>query len=155
MTVNLNSDVDFTALSRLFEITSEEVTEFKLRVTGHLWFNGAEVDTVDTSFTVTVTDAAAKTADDTSASTACSNIGYKTSTEKEGFPKFTLTEVVDPSTGQSVEYAVSIPTKIKAIFTYDESDLVIYSLVDTSKVGWSGLFTITAKATCEGVEKEL
>jgi len=141
LTLNLNSDVDFTALSRLFEITSEEVTEFKLRVTGHLWLNGAEVDTVDTSFTVTVTEATATAADDTSASTAastesaCSNIGYKTSTEKEGFPKFTLTEVVDPSTGQSVKYAVSIPTKIKAIFTYDESDLVIYSLVDTSKVG--------------------
>jgi hypothetical protein len=133
-------------------------------VTGHLWFNGAEVDTVDTTFKVTVTEAAATTAttaDDTSASTsaspesACSNIGYKTSTEKEGFPQFTLTEVVDPSTGQSVKYTVSIPTKIKAIFAYEESDLLIYSTVDTSKVGSSGLYTITVKATCNGVEKEV
>ena len=62
--------------------------------------------------------------------------------------------MVDPSTGQSVKYTVSIPTKIQGIFLYDESDLLIYSTVDTSEAGLTGLFTITVKGTCGGVEQE-
>jgi hypothetical protein len=67
LTVNLSSDLEFTALSRLFEFDSETPASFKLRVTGHLWLNGVEVDTVDTTFTVTVTEA---TTDDASTAVA-------------------------------------------------------------------------------------
>ena len=131
-------------------------------MTGHLWLNGVEVDTVDTTFTVTVTEATTATDDDASEAAAgsstgstenaCSSIGFKPVTKKEGFPKFELASVVDPKTGQSVKYTVSIPTKIQGIFQYDESDLLIYSTVDTSEAGFSGLFTITVKGTCDGVE---
>jgi len=148
-------------------VGSEKPTEFTLRVTGHLWLNGVEVDTVDTTFKVTVTEAttadadadadASSTTDDTSSTTVstestCSGLGYKPNMEKEGFPQFELTKVNDPSTGLPVEYTVNIPTKIQGIFKYDKGDLLIYSTVDTSETDFTGLFTITVKGTCAGVE---
>jgi hypothetical protein len=167
LSVNLASDIDFTALTRLFEVDSEKPTEFTLRVTGHLWLNGVEVDTVDTTFKVTVTEAttddadaaadASSTTDDASSTTAaaestCSGLGYKPTTEKDGFPQFELTKVTDPSNGLPVEYTVNIPTKIQGIFKYDEGDLLIYSTVDTSETDFTGLFTITVMGTCDGEE---
>jgi len=135
---------------------SEEPTVFKVRVTGHLWLNGIEVDTVHTTFTVTVTEATETSSEDSDASTAASAescaISFTTAIKEEGFPTFELAQVTDPSTGQPVSYTVTIPDKIKGIFVYEESDLLIYSKLDTRTAGITGFHTIDVTATCNEEE---
>ena len=42
----LNSDfIEFDANARSFEIVAQETTTFSIRVTGHLWADGVEIDT--------------------------------------------------------------------------------------------------------------
>ena len=53
----LESDVEYTAATRKFEFSSDEVKTFKLRVTGILTLNGIEVNRADTTFEVTVVEA--------------------------------------------------------------------------------------------------
>ena len=97
-----SSDVDlvsteFSSEKRLFEIKSDEVGMFKLRVTGHLWLNGVEVDTVDTTFVVTVVGE-----DGGGEASACDAVGFSTVIKEEGYPTFELGEVTDPYTGANV-----------------------------------------------------
>ena len=133
---------DFTATSRLFEVTAETPTEFKVRVTGHLLFNGVEIETESTTFTVTVieytepTVTTSESTDDTTSTSAnetCA-ISFSDVTKKAMFPRYELKTIIDPYTSKTVEYTVTIPEKLAGLFVYEESDLLIYSKVDITNL---------------------
>jgi len=113
-------------------------------VTGHLWLSGVEVDTVDTTFVVTVVGE-----DGGGEASACDAVGFSTVIKEEGYPTFELGEVTDPYTGANVKYTVTIPQKIKDVFDYEESDLLIYSKINTKDAGFTGLYTIVVDTTCD------
>ena len=56
--------------------------------------------------------------------------------------------MIDPSTGQPVSYTVDIPEKLKGIFVFEETDLLIYSKINTKDIGFTGFYKINVATIC-------
>ena len=88
----LESDVEYTAATRKFEFSSDEVKTFKLRVIGILTLNGIEVNRADTTFEVTVVEATVietTEIEETLVPEEC-QVGFTKAIKEEGFPTFEL-----------------------------------------------------------------